>query len=67
MVEVANIVDVIELQGKTDLMWTQEGQSNSYRDDILDKICVRFFGSSDPSDRDVKTAQQKAACQYFEK
>ena len=65
MVEVAKIVDVIELQGKTDLMWTQDGQSNSYRDEILDKSCPKFFGSSDTSDRDVKTAQQRTALSLF--
>ncbi|MFM7978825.1 MAG: hypothetical protein ACKPKO_05870, partial [Candidatus Fonsibacter sp.] len=65
MIEVAKIVDVIELQGKTDLMWTQDGQSNSYRDDIRDKICMKFFGSTDPSDRDVKTTQQKTALSLF--
>ncbi|MFM7990415.1 MAG: hypothetical protein ACKPKO_64970, partial [Candidatus Fonsibacter sp.] len=38
MIWVAKLVDVIELQRKTDLMWSVEGQSTSYRDDILDKI-----------------------------
>ncbi|MFM7981861.1 MAG: hypothetical protein ACKPKO_21335, partial [Candidatus Fonsibacter sp.] len=64
MIWVAKLVVVIELQGKTDLMWAQ---STSYRDEILDKICNKYFGCTDPTDRDVRTDQQRAAVASFRK
>ncbi|MFM7982512.1 MAG: hypothetical protein ACKPKO_24640, partial [Candidatus Fonsibacter sp.] len=67
MVLLAKLVDQIELEGKSAKMWALEGQTNLYRERILDKVCTEIFGCNEPSDKDVKFDYQRTVVGIFRK